>query len=96
LLAAGDAVTYATNADMANLIGSHAYTVDHVVTDAKGDITGIVLRNPWGIAGAGSDPNGSAYVTVTPTVAFQDFSFATAATPYWPVAVAKAAKIVKN
>jgi len=95
LLAAGDAVTYATNTDMANLIGSHAYTVDHVVTDSKGNITAVVFRNPWGIAGAGDDPDGSPYVTVTPSVAFADFSFATAANSAWPVAVAKAKKVVK-
>jgi hypothetical protein len=88
-LAAGDAVTYATTSDMSNLIGSHAYTVDHVATDSKGNITGIVLRNPWGIAGAGPNPNGSPYVTVTPTLLFEDFSFATEATSSWPVQVAK-------
>jgi len=92
LLASGNAVTFATQNNMANLIGSHAYTVDHVVTDSKGNITGIVLRNPWGIAGAGSNPNGSPYVTVTPTVLFQDFSFATAANSSWPVTVSKTVK----
>jgi hypothetical protein len=81
---------------MSNLIGSHAYTVDHVVTDTKGNITSIVLRNPWGIAGAGTNPNGSPYVTVTPTVLFQDFSFATAANSSWPVVVSKLAKAAKN
>jgi hypothetical protein len=88
-LAAGDAVTYATQSDMSNLIGGHAYTMDHVVTDAKGNITGVVLRNPWGIAGAGSNPNGSPYVTVLPSVLFQDFSFATAANSSWPVTIAQ-------
>jgi hypothetical protein len=90
LLAASDAVTYATTSDMSDLIGSHAYTVDQVVTNSKGAITGIVLRNPWGIAGAGSNPDGSPYVTVTPTLLFEDFSFATGATSSWPVQVAKA------
>ena len=96
LLAKGDAVTFATQSNMSNLIGSHAYTVDHVVTDTKGNITSIVLRNPWGIAGAGTNPNGSPYVTVTPTVLFQDFSFATAANSSWPVVVSKLAKAAKN
>ena len=89
-LAAGDAVTYATTSNMSNLIGSHAYTVDQVVTNSSGTITGIVLRNPWGIAGAGSNPNGSPYVTVTPALLFEDFSFLTEATSSWPVQVAKA------
>jgi len=34
--------------------GKHVYTVDHVKVDAKGDFTGIVLRNP-----------GGRYVTIT-------------------------------
>lgn len=60
-LAAGDIVTYATLTDTAQLIGEHAYTVDSVVTNSSGTVTGITLRNPWG-AQAGN--NG--YVTVTP------------------------------
>jgi hypothetical protein len=77
LLNAGDAVTYATASDMGNLIGGHAYTVEGVTTDAQGNITGLELRNPWGITGAGTNPNGSPYVTVTAAEAYEDFSFAT-------------------
>jgi hypothetical protein len=95
-LAAGDVVTFATNSDMANLIGAHAYTVDHIVTNSAGVITGMVLRNPWGIAGAGANPNGSPYVTVTPAVALADFSFATAADSSWPVQAAKALASAKK
>jgi hypothetical protein len=91
-LKADDLVTFATNIDLSNLIGSHAYTVNNVVTNSAGTITAIVLRNPWGIAGAGSDPNGSPYITVTPTVLFQDFSFATAANSSWPIIAAAKAK----
>jgi hypothetical protein len=99
LLAAGDSVTFATNVDTGNLIGGHAYTVDHVTTDSNGNVTGIVLRNPWGIAGAGSNPDGSPYVTVTPAVAFGDFSFETSASSSWPITVAeiiKKAKVAKK
>jgi hypothetical protein len=91
MLSAGDAVTYATSADMANLLGGHAYTVDHVASDAHGNITGLVLRNPWGVDGA-DNLNNNGYVTVTPTVAFQDFSFETAANAAWPATVIAALK----
>lgn len=94
-LAAGHSVTYATANDMANLIGGHAYTVDHVMKDAKGNITAIVVRNPWGVDGAGEDGKDDGYVTVTPTVAFQDFSFATAGNSAWP-ATATVKKVKKT
>jgi hypothetical protein len=69
---AGQAVTLAVNnpADGAPLIGSHAYTVDAVTTDADGNLTGLRLRNPWGIDGAGNDGNNDGYVTVTAQQAY--------------------------
>jgi hypothetical protein len=69
-LAANEAVTYATiNNPGGNLIGSHAYTVDHMGTDASGNAT-ITLRNPWGVDGAGSDGSNDGYVTLTVQQAF--------------------------
>lgn len=51
----------------APLIMSHMYTVMSFVRNSAGTITGIVLRNPWGFDGAGSDSNTSdGLVTVTP------------------------------
>ncbi len=53
----------------APLIASHAYTVDHVTLDAKGNMT-VTLRNPWGIDGAGNDGANDGYVTITAQQAF--------------------------
>jgi hypothetical protein len=56
----------------APLIMSHMYTVMSFVWDSFGNITGVVLRNPWGFDGAGNDSNTSdALVTVTPAQLFQ-------------------------
>jgi hypothetical protein len=38
-------------------VQSHAYTVAAVNRDAAGNVTSIVLRNPWGWDGAGNDLN---------------------------------------
>ncbi|MDB5291269.1 MAG: Alkaline phosphatase [Phycisphaerales bacterium] len=68
-----------TPADGAPLIGSHAYTIDHVITDSSGTAIGLVLRNPWGVDGAGSDGVNDGYVTVTGQQAFDSmlgFSYA--------------------
>jgi hypothetical protein len=69
-----------TPADAAPLIGSHAYTVDSVIKDANGIVTGLVLRNPWGVDGAGSDGTDDGYVTVTGQQAFDSMLGFTAAT----------------
>jgi len=69
----GESVTYGTINnifDSAPLIGGHAYTVDSVLTDTHGNPTGLVLRNPWGIDGAGNDGNNDGYVTVTAQQAY--------------------------
>jgi hypothetical protein len=67
-LAAGEAVTIGLGTPPAGapLIGDHAYTVDHVTRDAKGNIVSVTLRNPWGVDGAGNDGIDDGYVTVTP------------------------------
>jgi hypothetical protein len=65
----GMSVTYATLNDTAQLIGGHAYTVDSVITDTNGNVTGIVLRNPWG-----PQAGNNGYVTVTPDQLFADLS----------------------
>jgi hypothetical protein len=71
-LAAGESVTYGTGtiAAGAPLIGGHAYTVDTVNVDSHGNLVGLTLRNPWGIAGAGTAGNNNGYVTVTATQAY--------------------------
>ena len=61
-LSANKAVTIGINTPALNapLIGSHAYEV--VSTDG----TNVVLRNPWGVDGAGHDSNvNDGYVTIT-------------------------------
>ena len=69
----GESVTYGTLnniSDNAPLIGGHAYSVDSVLTDTQGNPIGLVLRNPWGIDGAGNDGNDDGYVTVTAEQAY--------------------------
>jgi hypothetical protein len=65
-LDAGNSVTYAVYKPFgAPLIGSHAYVVDSLLIDSAGHVTGLRLRNPWGIDGAGADGMDDGYVTVT-------------------------------
>jgi hypothetical protein len=73
-LKAGKAVTMAidTPAAGAPVVGSHAYTVVSVDTDADGHKT-LVLRNPWGIDGAGNDGKDDGYVRLTPAQALGSF-----------------------
>jgi hypothetical protein len=73
-LAAGKAVTMAINTPKngAPVIGSHAYTVVSVDTDSQGHRT-VVLRNPWGIDGAGNDGVNDGYVRLTALQAFTSF-----------------------
>jgi len=54
-------------------VGGHAYDVVSVVRDAEGNITGIRLRNPWGVDGAGSDGANDGYVTATPAQVLASF-----------------------
>jgi hypothetical protein len=56
----------------APLIGSHAYTIESVETDAQGQRT-LVLRNPWGIDGVGNDGNDDGYVRITATQAYLSY-----------------------
>ena len=49
----------------APLIGYHAYTAVSVGYDAAGAPSTLVLFNPWGVDGAGSDGFDDGYVTVT-------------------------------
>ncbi len=76
-LADGKAVTIAINQPRNNCpcVGSHAYSVVSIDTDAQGNRT-MTLRNPWGIDGAGHDGMNDGYVRVTPLQAF---------TSYWGV-----------
>ena len=67
-LEAGKSVTYAvgTPRSGAPLVSYHAYTVTSVTTDEAGEVVALVLRNPWGIDGAGEDGANDAYVTLSP------------------------------
>jgi hypothetical protein len=67
-LEAGKSVTLGvgTPKDGMRAVGSHAYDVVSVITDAGGNVTGVVLRNPWGIDGVGSDGANDGFVIVTP------------------------------
>ncbi len=73
-LKAGKAVTMAINNPVggAPVIGSHAYTVVRVDVDAKGNKT-LVLRNPWGVDGAGNDGANDGYVRLTSQQALGSF-----------------------
>lgn len=73
-LAEGKAVTVAIYepARYSPLIGSHAYTVEAVETDAQGQRT-LILRNPWGIDGVGNDGRDDGYVRVTATQAYDSY-----------------------
>jgi hypothetical protein len=61
--------TAAENA-ASNLVMDHMYTVVRFVRNTAGTITGVVLRNPWGVDGRGNDGNNDGLVTVTPAQIF--------------------------
>ncbi|HYE21235.1 MAG TPA: C2 family cysteine protease [Tepidisphaeraceae bacterium] len=69
-LDAGRAVTLAINTakNGAPVIGCHAYSVAAVETSSNGTRT-LVLRNPWGIDGAGNDGKNDGYVRLNATQA---------------------------
>jgi hypothetical protein len=72
----GKAVTLATwdLPDGSPLVGLHAYTVDHIVTDGDGQ-RHLVLRNPWAIDGyTCTDGANDGYVTITADQAYNSFS----------------------
>ena len=66
-LALGKSVTYATLTAAADapIVEGHAYAVLGVETDASGNLTGLRLRNPWGVDGAGNDGADDGYVSLT-------------------------------
>ncbi len=50
----------------------HAYSVVSVQRNASGVVTSLVLRNPWGVDGAGNDSNvNDGLITVTPAQIFR-------------------------
>lgn len=77
-LNAGNAVTMGTRMHVGNVpvVGGHAYLVDGVFTDARGNVTHVRLRNPWGIDGAGNDGRDDGYVTLTAAQTLKVFWFA--------------------
>ena len=66
-LTSGKAVTYAAGEVGAGapLIAYHAYTAVSVGYDSQGNPSTLLLLNPWGVDGAGSDGSNDGYVTVT-------------------------------
>jgi hypothetical protein len=70
-LSQNEAVTIATLSVPQGIpiVSDHAYSVVGVTTDANGNVTGLTLRNPWGVAGEGL-PDNNGYLTVTPAQAF--------------------------
>jgi hypothetical protein len=70
----GKAVTLAIRDPVKNsrLIHLHDYDVVSVDTDARGNRT-LLLRNPWGVDGVGSDGNNDAYIRTTPQQAFDSY-----------------------
>jgi hypothetical protein len=79
-LAAGEAVTFGTKSTITSgipVVGGHAYLVDQVTVDSTGGVTGLRLKNPWGVDGAGNDGNtADGYVTLTTSQAMSAFWFA--------------------
>lgn len=73
-LDSGKAVTLAIYQarDGAPVVGYHAYQVEAVENDGKGNRT-LVLRNPWGIDGAGNDGANDGYVRLTAQQAFSSY-----------------------
>ncbi len=70
-LDAGRSVTLATRPSaLSNLVGNHAYVVDHVGYDQSGNAY-LVLRNPWGMDGySTTDGVNDGYVTVGLSIAY--------------------------
>jgi len=57
----------------APVLDHHAYSVDSVLTDATGAITGVTLRNPWGVDGVVNPSPDDGYVTLTPQQLFDSY-----------------------
>ena len=53
------------------LVSNHAYTVDSVNVDSKGNVTTVTLRNPWG---CNADGTGNGYITLSAATAFKALS----------------------
>jgi hypothetical protein len=80
LLDSGKSVTAACyNTGGANMVTSHAYTVDHVVDNGDGTFS-VVVRNPWGVDGnTCTDGSNDGYVTLTAAQAFVALGYVQAA-----------------
>lgn len=62
-------------AQVPNMVTGHCYTLWNVVRNGQGQVTQLVLRNPWGRDGGGAPINGDAnvndgFVTITPAQLF--------------------------
>jgi hypothetical protein len=81
LLSQNQSVTAAcfTSPAGSNMVTSHAYTVDHVVTNEDGTKS-VVVRNPWGVDNSTSnDGANDGYVTLTAAQAFAALTYLTSA-----------------
>ena len=71
-LKAGDFVTMGTASAVgpkSPLVAGHAYEIDSVTLDKRGNVTAVTVRNPWG-----NDVANGGYVTVTPAQAYAAFA----------------------
>lgn len=80
LLDSGKSVTAACySSGGANMVTSHAYTVDRVVDNGDGTYS-VVVRNPWGVDGYSSnDGTNDGYVTLTAAQAYVALGYVQAA-----------------
>lgn len=80
-LTAGRSVTIGTYESVAGapVVSGHAYAVESVEFDAWGNPVAVVLRNPWGIDGAGDDGNDDGYVRLTAHQLYSSYSAAATA-----------------
>ena len=70
----GKSVTAACyNAGGANMVTSHAYTVDHVVDNGDGTFS-VVVRNPWGVDGYSSNDNANNTMNVDENLTTTDMN----------------------
>ena len=73
LLDAGRSVTMGTlkTPTTTLIVGSHAYSIAKIETDANGTPATVTLRNPWGRdGGTGNDGSNDGYITVSTRDAF--------------------------
>jgi hypothetical protein len=75
-LSLGRSVTLGTFDPVAGapLVSGHAYVVESVEFDASANPVAVLLRNPWGVDGAGEDGADDGLVRVTAHQIFSSYS----------------------